>query len=86
MLPSTRMIYPFFDFLARFKPKRLWLLLKTGVSGLFKYFGSPSPSMRPEKPITLPRTSMTGNMRRLRKASYTPPDLPCFTRPASNIS
>ena len=25
---------------------------------------------------------MTGNMRRLRKASYTPPDLPCFTRPA----
>ncbi len=67
MLPSTRMIYPFFDFFSQIQTEKIMALLKTGVSGLFKYFGSPSPRMRPEKPITLPRTSMTGNMRRLRE-------------------
>ena len=76
-------MYPDLDFLARFRPNKLWLLLKTGVSGLLRYFGSPSPRMRPEKAMTFPRTSMTGNIRRFRKASYTPPFLPRRTRPAS---
>ena len=63
------MIYPLFDFFARFSANKFRLLLKTSVSGLFMYFGSPSPRMRPEKPITFPRTSITGNIRRLRKVS-----------------
>ena len=33
------------------------------------YLGSPSPSTRPENPMTLPRTSMTGNISRARKVS-----------------
>ena len=42
---------------------------KTGVSGLLRYLGPSPSSRRPEKAITFPRTSMTGNISRLRKAS-----------------
>ena len=45
-----------------------------------------TPRMRPEKPMTLPRTSMTGNMSRLRNVSYTPPDFPWRTSPPSKSS
>ena len=86
MLPSASMIYPHFDFLAKLSANKLWLLLKTMVSGLFMYLGSPSPRMRPEKPMTLPRTSMTGNMSRLRNVSYTPPERPWRTSPPSKSS
>ena len=36
--------------------------------------------------MTLPRTSMTGNMSRLRNVSYTPPERPWRTSPPSNSS
>ena len=43
--------------------------LKIRVSGELRYFGPPSSSTRPPKPITLPRRSRIGNMIRSRKKS-----------------
>jgi len=40
-----------------------------GVSGEFRYFGSPPPMTLPPKAMSLPETSMMGNMTRLRKRS-----------------
>lgn len=44
-------------------------LLNSGVSGEFRYFGSPLPSTRPPKPITCPFTLRIGNMIRSRNRS-----------------
>ena len=43
--------------------------LKMAVSGVFKYLGVESSITRLVNPMTLPRTSMTGSMRRFRYLS-----------------
>ena len=57
--------------------------LKIAVSGVFRYLGVESSITRLVKPITSPRGSMTGSIRRLRYLSYTPPPLPATASPAS---
>ena len=51
---------PRFGLFSQIQPEKVVAFAKTGVSGLLRYFGSPSPRIRPEKATTLPRTSMTG--------------------------
>ena len=64
-----RITRPAFEVLAMFRAKTLRLLLYTGVSGELRYLGVESSITRPPKPITFPRTSMMGNITRLRKRS-----------------
>jgi hypothetical protein len=63
------MMCPCLLFLATFRAKRFLRLLKMLVSGELRYLGVESSMTRPPKPITLPRTSMMGNMSRLRNRS-----------------
>ena len=57
--------------------------LKMAVSGVLRYLGVESSITRLVKPITSPRTSITGSIRRLRYLSYTPPLFPATASPAS---